>query len=187
MKVLTLSEFGEEKFLSTLEDLDVAEKNLESRNSDWFSHLKKIYNRRFNEWFFLVDNNQVAAFATVQEYYPGCYRLLTRTYIFPEYRRFRLPNNDKYISPSMYLLPVQLDYLRKYDTVMISMQDAKRRKSIERLATKFNNNFNHTWSIHPRMVKTCDNVSSQDCWQSIIYMGEPPLLDNISINEWKKL
>lgn len=182
MQVLTLNEFGENRFLNILKELEELNYGGDRRNSSWFAHLPKIYKTRFKEWFFLLDNEELVAFATIQEFYLGCYRLLTRTYIFPKYRRFTLPNNDTAKSPSMYLIQKQLEYVYGYKTVFISMQDLKRRKSLIRYQQKLGD----TWKLHPNMLQTCGNSNDVNCWQNIIYCGEEIALPSKTINEWKQ-
>jgi len=183
MKVVTLSEFGEERFLNELKLLDAAQHAGDARNSDWFAHLEKCYNTKFAEWFFLLDNDKLAAFATIQEFYEGCYRLLTRTYIYPDYRRFTLPAHDKRFSPSLYILPRQLEYIQQYKTVFISMQDLKRRNSLARYAQKLEGE----WILHPEMIQTCATPGDKNCWQNVIYNGKELELNSMPISDWKKL
>lgn len=181
MKVLTLSEYGEDRFLSELERLKHANYKGDQRNAGWFNRIPEIYKTRFKEWFFLVDDNNTIAFATIQEFYPMCYRLLTRTYTYPEYRRFTLPDNDTKQSPSMYLLEAQMKYIHVYDTVFISMQDLKRRNSIDRYRKKLEDG----WILHPEMVQTC-NDNSSDRYQNVIYKGKELQRPTITIDEWKQ-
>lgn len=183
MKVVTLNDFGEDRFLLELKKLDEQNFIGDQRNSDWFTHIAKVYKTKFKEWFFLIDNNELAAFATIQEFYPECYRLLTRTYIYPKYRRFRLPDNDSFQSPSLYIFSEQSKYIKNYKTLFVSMQDLKRRKSLERYKQKLGNE----WLLHPDMVQTCQTPGDLNCWQNVIYKGEQLKLPSISIDEWKKL
>jgi hypothetical protein len=182
MQVITLSEFGETRFLNLLKELDTANYAGDKRNNGWFSRLPEIYKTRFKEWFFLLDNDELIAFATIQEFYSGCYRLLTRTYIFPKYRRFTLPDNDTAKSPSTYLIEKQLEYVQGYKTVFISMQDLKRRKSIMRYRQKLGNQ----WKLHPNMLQTCGEINDKNCWQNVIYNGEEIALPSITIEDWKQ-
>ena len=43
------------------------------------------------------------------------------------------------------------------------------------------------WTLHPDMVQTCGNPKNKQCWQNVIYTGESPRLDIMSIEEWKSL
>jgi hypothetical protein len=183
MKVLTLQEFGEDRFIQELKKLDEQNFIGDQRNSDWFTHIAKVYKTKFSEWFFLLDDDKLAAFATIQEFYPGCYRLLTRTYIYPDYRRFRLPDNDQMLSPSLYIFPVQMEYIQQYKTVFVSMQDLKRRKSLERYMQKLGDG----WKMHPNMVQTCQTPNDANCWQNVIYKGAELELPSVTIDEWKKI
>jgi hypothetical protein len=179
MKVLTLAEFGETNFLKCLEEFRDQNFSGDIRNKDWFSRLPEIYKTRFKEWFFLVNKTELIAFATIQEFYPKCYRLLTRTYYNPKYRRTHLHYNTSEKTPAIYLLEAQIAYLTDFDTIFISMQDLKRRNALIRLMKKIN----AKWQLHPEMVKTCGEDSS-NCWQSVIYLGKDLELPGINISEW---
>jgi hypothetical protein len=183
MEVVTLEKFGEERFLQELKIFSEQNFNGDKRNRDWFSRIPQIYKKRFKEWFFLIDKDQLIAFATIQEFYPGCYRLLTRTYYNPIYRRKHLAYERNYKTPAMYLLDSQLDYLKDYKTLFISMQDISRRKVLTNVMNKINSN----WSLHPNMVQTCQEVNDANCWQNVIFTGDEIKLPSITIDEWKIL
>jgi hypothetical protein len=182
LQVLSLQQFGEQRFLAELSRFKKLSYAGDVRNKDWFDRIPEIYKTRFVEWFFLVDNNNLIAFATIQEFYPGCFRLLTRTYYNPEYRRSHLHYdfNDK--TPAIYLIEAQLDYLKNYDTVFISMQDLKRRSALIRLIRKLGNG----WTMHPDMIRTCGEDST-NCWQNICVLGNEIQLPSITIEEWKNM
>jgi len=183
MKVVTLEEFGEERFLQQLKLFSEQNFKGDSRNRDWFDRLPQIYKKRFVEWFFLVDNSELIAFATIQQFYPLCFRLLTRTYYNPDYRRKHLAYEHNQKTPAMYLLDAQLEYVKDYDTLFISMQDLNRRRSLKKVMTKIGNG----WKMHPEMVQTCNEVNDTNCWQNIIYKGNPISLPSITIADWKKM
>lgn len=182
LQVLTLEQFGEQRFLDELAYFKSLNFPADARNRDWFDRLPEIYKTRFVEWFFLVEEDNLVAFATIQEFYPGCYRLLTRTYYNPKFRRSHLhyDYNDK--TPAIYLIEAQLKYLKNYDTAFISMQDLKRRKALTRLISKLDAG----WKLHDDMIRTC-NENSTNCWQNIIYKGSEINLPSITINEWKEM
>lgn len=182
MQVVTLENFGEKRFLDNLDYFKSLNFPADARNRDWFDRLPEIYKTRFVEWFFLVEEGNLIAFATIQEFYPGCYRLLTRTYYNPKYRRSHLHYDTNEKTPAIYLIEAQLEYLTKFDTVFISMQDLKRRPALKRLIQKLPTG----WQCHPEMVRTC-NENSANCWQSVIYFGKNLELPSISIGEWKIL
>ena len=183
MKVITLHEFGEDRFLKELKTFSEQNFSGDNRNRDWFLRIPQIYKTRFKEWFFLVNNNELIAFATIQEFYSGCYRLLTRTYYNPAYRRTHLAYEHNKKTPAMYLLDKQIEYLTDYKILFISMQDINRRKVL----TKVMNKIGGRWKLHPNMVQTCQEVADKNCWQNIIFTGESINLPNITINEWKKM
>ena len=54
MKVITLNEFGEERFLEALNYFSQQNFPGDKRNRSWFDRLPEIYKTRFPEWFFLV-------------------------------------------------------------------------------------------------------------------------------------
>ena len=60
------------------------------------------------------------------------------------------------------------------------MQDLKRRKALNRLASKLDS----SWKLHPLMLRTC-NEDSTNCFQSVIYKGQDIKLPGLSIDEWK--
>lgn len=182
MEVITLKKYGEDRFLSDLNNFKEQNYSGDKRNKDWFTRLPEIYKTRFLEWFFLVDNDELISFATIQEFYPNCYRLLTRTYYTPKYRRTHLHYDPTEKTPAIYLLEAQLEYLTNFDTVFISMQDLKRRSALKRLIQKLQPG----WQLHPKMIRTCGENSS-NCWQSVIYLGKNLELPSISISEWKML
>ena len=194
MKVITLQQFGEQRFLDELKIFEQENHTGDVRNRDWFSRIPEIYKTHFIEWFFLVDIEEyipltnmhstikpdiLIAFATIQEFYPGCFRLLTRTYYNPRYRRSHLYYDKDAKTPAMHLVKAQEKYLSNYKTVFISMQDLKRRPALDRVRRKLGGN----WKMNPNMIQTC-NENSSNCWQSAIYLGEPIELPSISISDW---
>jgi hypothetical protein len=185
-KVMTLKEFGEDNFIQTLKLLEAENHRSDERNRSWFEEIPRVYKReRFLEWFFLMDGDDLAAFSTIQQYYPGCYRILTRTYILRDYRRFTFPDNDTLKSPTMHLLPAQLKWLGAYDTVFMSMQGMRRRRAIARFVNKVKIQMGQDWILHPEMVQTCVNDDDSNCWQNVIYNGTAPRLKSISVDEYQ--
>ena len=180
MHIQTLQQFGEDRFLAELEYFKRLCYPGDWRNTDWFDRLPEIYKTRFVEWFFLVEKQELIAFATIQQFYNGCYRLLTRTYYNPAHRRSHLYYDTNERTPAIHLAEAQLNFLNTYDTVFISMQDLKRRKALNRLASKLDS----SWKLHPLMLRTC-NEDSTNCFQSVIYRGQDIKLPGLSIDEWK--
>lgn len=183
-RVITLEEYGKDNFKKELERILNENSVYDKRNIDWFQPLIKNF-EKYVEWFFLFDGETPVAFSTIQEYYPGCYRLLTRTYIYRDYRRFTSPKDDTFLSPTMCLYPEQVKYLGEYESAFISMQDLKRRNSLERFSRKLVKRYGGDWSMHPEMFLTCDKDWGETCWQSILYSGKTPKLNTITIDEWK--
>jgi len=187
MKVQTLKEFGEKRFIQELFKLRKANHLYDRRNQDWFENLIVNWDdAKFKEWFFLVDGDAIAAFATIQEYYPGCYRMVTRSYIYRYYRRFTNPKVDTFYSPTMRLLARQMDYIKGYDTLFVSMQDLSRRPALERYGKKLEYRTDLEWKMAPDMMLTALPPYKGECWQNIIYTGKKPNLKEMSINEWKE-
>ena len=187
MKVQTLKEFGEKRFIQELFKLRKANHLYDRRNQDWFENLIVNWDdAKFKEWFFLVDGDAIAAFATIQEYYPNCYRMLTRSYIYRYYRRFTNPKVDTFYSPTMRLLARQMDYIKGYDTLFVSMQDLSRRPALERYGKKLEYRTDLEWKMSPDMMLTALPPYKSECWQSVIYTGKKPNLKEMSINEWKE-
>lgn len=184
MKILTLSELGEDRFLNELQKFKLMNFCGDQRNKQWFDRIPQIYKKRFKEWFFLVNNDDIVAFSTIQEFYPRCFRLLTRTYYNPKYRRKNLLY-DNTTTPAVYMFDSQLKYLQdfNYDTLFISMQDLKRRNALENFRKKLGNE----WLLCADMIQTCNETEDKNCWQNVIYTGKNLNLSAITIDQWKKL
>ena len=184
MNILTLEEYGVKSFLNELKRLGEEGNLYDARNKEWFEILPKTY-EKYVDWFFLFDGEEPMAFSTIQKYYSGCYRVLTRTYIYRDYRRFTNPKMDTYLSPTMRLLPYQLEYLTGYDTAFVSMQGSNRRNAIKRFQNKIEHHTRDKWQLSSRMLQTCGG--GKDCWQNVIYKGIEPQLNDMSIEEYDRL
>lgn len=183
-KVLTLKEYGLDRFWSELKRIREENKLYNKRNIEWFDILPDTF-LNYPEWFFLFDDDKPVAFSTIQKYYEGCYRVLTRTYIYRDYRRFVNPKFDTFHSPTMRILSYQLDYIKGYDTAFVSMQHLSRRSAIQRFSVKMEYRTEKKWDLADMMMLTCDDDYGKDCWQNIIYNGTKPKLPEITIEEWK--
>ena len=184
-KVITLKEYGIDSFWTELKRIREENKLYDHRNIEWFDILPDTF-MQYPEWFFLFDDDKPVAFATIQKFYDGCYRVLTRTYIYRDYRRFMNPKDDTFRSPTMHILPYQLEYIKGYDTAFVSMQHLSRRAALKRFSIKMDRNTNLKWDLLPNMMLTCAEDYGKDCWQSIIYNGEKPNLPEITVDEWKQ-
>ncbi len=180
MNVVGIDTFGEQHFLDVLQTLSDTSTD---RNRDWFPALIKSY-QRYHHWSFLMNDTELVAFAGVQPFGPGTYRLLTRTYIYPNYRRFFLPADDLVNSPATYLVKHQLDQLPEYSSLFVSLEHLQRRSSIIRLARKLSRATGREWQAPPMMYQTCPNVDSPNCWQNIAYYGDPPILETMSYEDY---
>lgn len=185
-KVITIDDYGVSNFVKLLKDIKNQDNIFDQKNQNWFEVLPVTF-LNYPNWFFLMDGDQLVAFSTIQEYYTGCYRVLTRTYISREYRRFTNPRNDTFKSPTMHILPAQLEWLGNYDTVFMSMQGLRRREAIQRFASKIDIQLNQKWNLSDNMMQTCNNPDDKECWQNIIYSGEHPKLNLMSTKRYEEL
>jgi hypothetical protein len=102
----------------------------------------------------------------------------------------------------MYLLDRQVEYIKEYETLFVSMQDIKRRPALVKVMEKINNNwelpssvtqtFNDStnkncWQLHPNMIQTCNEITDKNCWQNVIFIGNFPSLPSISVDAWYSL
>lgn len=184
-KVLTLKEYGIDNFRNELKRIGEENNLYDKRNIEWFSILPDTF-LNYPEWFFLFDEDKPVAFSTIQKYYNGCYRVLTRTYIYRDYRRFTNPKVDTFLSPTMRILPYQLEYIKGYETAFISMQSLSRRPAIKYFGVKLEYRTQIPWHLADSMMLTCRGDFGKDCWQNIIYNGKAPKLPEITIEEWKR-
>ena len=181
-KVITIDDFGVLNFVSLLKDLKQQDNIFDKKNRGWFDVLPTTF-LDYPDWFFLMDGDEFVSFATIQPYYTGCYRVLTRTYTARKYRRFILSPNE---TPSMFLLDAQLKYLNDFDSVFVTMQGLKRRPAIEGLITRINNHLGQSWQLCDAMLQTCDDPHNPDCWQNVIYNGEQPKLETMTTETYQQ-
>lgn len=187
-KVITLEEFGEDRFLDLLSDLRISNHLFNSRNADWFKYIPLEYNdSKYLEWFFLMDNNNFVAFSTIQEYKPMTYRCMTRTYVDRKYRSLFSVRDPKAITVTGHFLPAQLDFLGGWKTAFLTRQDPKRRRSFERTRGRAEYWTQKKWDYHPRLIKTFDDPDNPEAWQNVIYNGEEPDLSNMEIERYYEL
>jgi hypothetical protein len=182
-KIKTLDEVGVKYFLQELSKLKEQNHIADQKNRNWFDVLPNSY-EKYPEWFFLFDDDKPVAFSTIQQYYPGCYRICTRTYIYMDYRRFTHPKVDTVFSPSQHLALAQLQYLKNWDSVFVSMQGLRRRNAIKRFKTKIEYRSGLEWIVPDGMFQTCGNKMDPDCFQNIVYNGEKPKLESISLETY---
>lgn len=180
MEVIKLRDFGESNFVNVLTKLADTSQD---RNKDWFPALLKKY-KMYNDWYFVVNDSELVAFSTIQEFYTGCFRMLTRCYITPKYRRPVLPKNDTVISPASMMILMQLPDIVGYDTAFISLENISRSRTIINMSTKMKNTTRLDWQVLPGMMQTCVNIESQSCWQNVCYTGIKPTLPTIPKELW---
>lgn len=185
-RIINLDEYGYKEFRKELIRIGNEKNTYDKRNIEWFDILPDTF-FEYEEWFFLFDGNTPVAFSAIQKYNDGCYRLLTRTYIYRDYRIFMNPKVDKASAPSMtmHLIPAQLNHIKGYESAFISMQSLSRRPAIKRYGSRVQAHTNIDWNLAPNMMLTCDQDYGKDCWQSIIYNGKKPNLQEMTIEEWK--
>ena len=187
-KVITLSEFGEDRFLTLLSNLKLNNHPSDARNADWFSNIPNQYkDPKYLDWFFLMDGDNFVSFSTIQEYDAMTFRCMTRTYVNREYRSLFSVRDHKATTVTSYFLPAQLEYLGGWRTVFLSRQDPKRRRSFERTRGRAEYWTGKKWLYHPKLVKTLPNSRDINAWQNVIYNGEAPNLDKISIERYYEL
>lgn len=185
MKVLNLNEFGEDRFVQILTRLALT--SLDA-NKGWFPILIKNY-KSYKEWFFVVDfEDKFVAFSTIQEYESECFRLLTRCYLEPEFRRPILPKADKLQSPGTHMINAQISFLNNsFKSIFVSLEHIRRRNTIVRMANKMEFSTARPWRVAEGMYLTCPNMLTYKCWQNICYSGSKPPLKHISYEEWLSL
>lgn len=187
-KIITLEDYGKDNFLKELDRLKNESYVYDKKNADWFENLPITFeDDKFLDWFFLYDENRPVAFSTIQQYYRGCYRICTRTYIYRNYRRFTHPKNDIVFSPSQHLALAQMKYLKTWESVFVSMQGLKRRNSIRRFKTKIEYRSGLNWNVPDGMFQTCEPACDADCYQNIVYNGMRPKLNEMDIETYRIL
>lgn len=188
-RVIRLEEYGEDNFLKEMKRLKEEANLYDWRNLEWFEYLPEEYNTsKYLDWFFLFDNEEPVAFSTIQQYYPGCYRVLTRTYVYRKYRRFTHPKNDQYMSPTICMLLPQLEYLneRHWHTIFASMQSMKRADALRRWKKKAELRTGLEWHMVDGMMQTCPMPDNFQCFQNVVYSGRHPNNVVISYEEYAK-
>lgn len=187
-KVVTLKDFGEDRFVDELQYLKDLNHPSDERNREWLEQLQITYvDDRYKDWFFLVDGDKMLAFATIQPFYSGCYRMVTRLYQIPEIRRFTEPRFDKHFSPSLRILTEQLKHLDRWDTLVVSVQDSSRRRFAERYINKLIYRTGLNWQLNSDMMNVGDNLYHRDYWQIVMYAGKKPNFHEMSIERYNQI
>lgn len=185
MKSIKLNDFGHQNFENLLR---VLIETSTDRNKDWFPTLLTSYNsEKYLEWFFMIDElNEVASFSTIQNFCNKTYRLLTRCYISPKYRRPILPKFDTFNSLGSMMIKEQLKFIGSdYESIFISLEYINRKRAIVNLSKKMTYTTNIEWKVADGMFLTCENKNSEKCWQNICYSNKCPSLERISYEEWQ--
>lgn len=183
MVVVNLKEFGSPRFAALLRELAVYSAD---KNRHWFPELVLTY-ESYLDWFFVMDGDELVGFSTIQKYGASCFRLLTRCYVFPKFRRPVLPKNDHFLSPGSLMVTSQLQWLQHFETVFISLEHIRRKNSIFHMARKMENNTGLKWTVLDGMFLTCGDKKNPSCWQNICYSGKAPDLERITYVEWKNI
>ena len=187
-KVITLKEFGEQRFIDTLEELKKKNNPSDVRNFEWFEYIPKEYkDSKYLDWFFLMDNKTLVAFSTIQQYDYGTYRCMTRTYVTREYRSFVSVKASDAITVTGHFLPIQLEYLNAWKSVFITRQDPKRRRSFERTRGRAEYWTGYDWTYHKDLIQTFDDDNNPNAWQNVIYNGSEPELKTMSIERYNEI
>lgn len=184
-KVITLDQFGEDRFLTLLDDLKSLDHISNSRNSDWFDYIPQQYkDSKYLEWFFLMDGDEFVSFSTIQEFKPMIYRCMTRTYVDIKYRSLFSVRDPKAITVTGHFLPAQLEFLGGWGTAFLTRQDPKRRRSFERTRGRAEYWTKKPWVYYPKLVKTFDDPHDPDAWQNVIYNGDEPDLHSMTLERY---
>lgn len=185
MKSVKMDSSTESIFLSKVKEL--SESSID-RNRDWFPILLERYNTHYDSWYLTFHKDELVAFAAVQLYDTGWYRLMTRMWNGIKKTGLERGVKQEEISPAMMMLNLQLSNYPTQNRFM-SMEYLNRRPMMENLANKVNKFFGGTWKLNDGMYFTCPDYpscrESFSCWQSTISEIEMPF-DKININEFKK-
>lgn len=164
------------------------------RNKHWFNNLLKNYNdKKYVAWFIIKKDNKIIAISAIQKIEKNLYRLLTRYTLINDYRRPILPAHEDYFSPSAALAVEQYKYIKdnfkEHElSLIITMEDIKRRQALIRVKDKLNLFFEKKWVLGPELILTCDDEYSETCWQNYCYLNNKPEFRRmIGIKQWKTL
>lgn len=195
MRIVTVRNYPDRelklrKYLSHLSETS------SDRNAHWFPALLKgdfyLNNDSYLDWFLLLNSDdEITAFSTIQQFYPGCFRLVTRCFLNNNLRRSYLPEHDTRVdTPASLMVNEQLKYLNyTYDTVFITLEKLNRKNTIKHMANKMTISSNIKWIAHDKMMFTCKKFEySKDdsaCWQNICFSGNPPNLKEMTHDEYR--
>lgn len=186
-RVITLDEYGLSEFRRELIRLRKENYIYDRKNRDWFNHLPDTF-LDYEQWFFFFKGEDPVSFSTIQKYYEGCYRILTRTYVYRNYRRFVSPKEDKIISPTVPILSSQLEYIKEtggYETMFVSTQGLQSRNALLRWKVKAEHYSGSQWYFLDGMGQTCSDPDNKECFQNILYTGSKPKINIMSYEEYR--
>ena len=203
MKLLTLDDY-QDQILDCFKKCYNA--SSADRNRRWFdpNNITSLVNRykRYPYWTFLVDdNNDLIAMSCIQKHFfpENCYRVLTRTYYYPGYRRAGLNYEKNYKTLAMYMLEKQLEWLdfcnmrkSKCDMVFFSVEFLRRKNTIKLLANKLNTMYGHNWKVLDGLYQTYNDsgINDKESWQTVCVWNKTNKefpLKHITVAEWEEM
>lgn len=160
-------------------------------NTNWC--LQNRY-KQYKDWTFLVTDDadeELVAMAAIQDFGNQVYRIQTRVYVNPKFRRKHLAYDKELVNPANIIAKHQVEQVFiHYDTkhIFFSVEFLRRRRNAMALCKKMNNFYDHNWHVPDKLYKTYDK-DEKGAWQTIgLYslVNEPFPLDSITISEWEK-
>jgi hypothetical protein len=157
-------------------------------NTNWC--LQKTY-KNYLDWTFVVtddDEEELIAFAAVQDFNNGVARILTRLYYNPKYRRKNIRYESNELTPGNVIAKHQVDNFHFMKHLFFSVEYIYRRPTIIKLGKKLNKFYGHQWNTLPDLYKTY-NKDEKGAWQSVIaysFLEEQFPLEHITLLDWKE-
>jgi len=151
--------------------------------------LQKTY-KNYLDWSFVVtddDEEELIAFAAVQDFGNDVARILTRLYYNPKYRRKNIRYESNELTPGNVIAKHQVDNFNNKNHLFFSVEYIYRRPTIIKLGKKLNKFYGHKWNTQPGLYKTY-NKDEKGAWQSVIaysFVKEKFPLDHMTLLDWK--
>lgn len=179
MKAVRLTPEYEKQFLDKLSELAETSRD---KNRDWYKHLQKNYTR-FEEWYFVMCNDQITAFSAVHKI-DKYYRMLSRLWYDNSLRNYGLNTPLTETTPAMVMAELQFEDFK--ENLFCSMEYPSRRKHLQKVAERLNFRFNRNFKLNRAMHMTCPTHEDFSCWQNTI--SEVDLdLPSITVEQWRLL
>lgn len=157
-------------------------------NTNWC--LQKTY-KNYLDWTFVVTDDyeeELIAFAAVQDFGNDVARILTRLYYNPKYRRKNIRYESNELTPGNVIAKRQVDNFNNMKHLFFSVEYIYRRPTIIKLGEKLNKFYGHNWNEEPGLYKTYDK-DEKGAWQSVIaynLVKEKFPLENMTLLDWKE-